>query len=236
MDMAFGGQGAPIVPIGEKLLMNEYDYLLNLGGIANISRKGNADTGTVAFDVSPANRVLNMLANEIGKEYDAGGAIAATGIIQPILLEQLNALDYYHQSFPKSLANDFGTDIVYPLIKQSGVSTVDALRTFVEHITVQINNAINAINNNQPSPTNHQLLATGGGAFNDFLIQQLQEKLLSQNITVVVPAPNLVNYKEALVMALIGVLRWRQEYNVLSSVTGASRDSIGGALWNGDSA
>lgn len=234
MDLAFGGQGAPIVPIGEKLLLGDYAFFLNLGGIANLSH--NDPVNYTAFDICPANRVLNMLVNELGKEYDDGGQIAATGTVNNELLEKLNRLDYYQQPFPKSLANDFGTDIVYPIIKQSGIAVNDALRTFVEHISLQISKAISSLSNQQPTTGNRQLLATGGGALNNFMIERLKEHLSNQHVEVVVPDKKLVNYKEALVMAFIGVLRWRQEYNVLSSVTGARRDSIGGALWTGEEA
>ena len=234
MDIAFGGQGAPIVPIGEKLLLGNYNFFLNLGGIANISHN-NPDKYS-AFDICPANRVLNMLVNELGKEYDDGGQIAASGIINEALLQKLNGLEYYKQPFPKSLANNFGTDIVYPIIKDSGLEIKDAARTYVEHIVFQINKAISTLENYKLQTTNYKLLATGGGAFNTFLIQSLKNSLKELNIEVIVPDKKLVNFKEALIMAFIGVLRWRQEYNVLSSVTGAARDSIGGALWTGQEA
>jgi anhydro-N-acetylmuramic acid kinase len=233
MDVALGGQGAPIVPIGEKLLLGNYDYFLNIGGIANIS--ANTDK-YIAFDVCAANRVLNMLANDASKEYDKDGEMAAKGKLNNGLLEKLNALNYYRQSYPKSLANDFGTDIIYPIIKEAGLAINDTLRTYAEHIAVQIKNAIASLSNRQPTTGNRQLLCTGGGAFNTFLIEQLKERLKDLNIEVIVPDKQLVNYKEALIMALIGVLRWREEYNVLSSVTGAARDSIGGALWMGQEA
>jgi anhydro-N-acetylmuramic acid kinase len=238
LDVAFGGQGAPIVPIGEKLLLGDYNFFLNLGGIANISHN-NPDNYT-AFDICPANRVLNMLVNEIGKEYDDGGQIASSGTVDEGLLEKLNALDYYKQPYPKSLANDFGTDIVYPIIKQSGIEIKNAARTFVEHIVIQMTNTVRNFkiskSQNTPLGDGGKLLATGGGALNIFLIQQLSKHLQELNIEVVVPDTKLVNFKEALIMAFIGVLRWRQEYNVLPSVTGASRASIGGALWTGQEA
>ncbi len=233
VDVAFGGQGAPIVPIGEKYLWGEYDYFLNIGGIANVSFNSQA---YIAFDVCPANRVLNMLANDAGKEYDAGGQMAASGSINQSLLEKLNDLDYYRKPHPKSLANDFGTDVVYPMIRDSGCGITDALRTFTEHITFQIRNAISMTHNPRPTTQNPRLLATGGGAFNTFLIEQLKDQVRELSIEVIVPDEKLVNFKEALIMAFIGVLRWRQEYNVLSSVTGAQRDSIGGALWTGQEA
>lgn len=231
LDVAFGGQGAPIVPIGEKLLLKEYNMFLNIGGIANISF--NMRDEYIAFDVCPANRVLNLLANKQGKEYDAGGRIAATGNVNQDLLQQLNALDYYRKPYPKSLANDFGTDEVFPMVESFRLSTEDALRTYVEHVVIQTKGAV--ANSNSQIP-NSKLLVTGGGAFNTFLIDGLKEQLSSLNIEVIVPDEKLVQYKEALVMALIGVLRWRQEYNVFSSVTGAQRDSIGGAMWIGQEA
>jgi anhydro-N-acetylmuramic acid kinase len=234
LDVAFGGQGAPIVPIGEKLLLNEYDYFLNIGGIANISLNiPSANPGYVAFDVCPANRVLNMLAHDAGKEYDANGDLAKAGSVDESLLEKLSELDYYKKSYPKSLANDFGTGTVYPLIKQAGISIPDALRTYTEHIVIQIGKAILA---NHQLPAGSKLLATGGGVFNTFLTERLKQQLLELKIELLIPDENLVKYKEALIMGLIGVLRWREKYNVLSSVTGASRDSINGALWMGQEA
>ena len=235
LDIAFGGQGAPIVPIGEQLLLGEYNFFLNLGGIANITANENPSSGSgfIAFDVCPANRVLNMLVNEMGKEYDDGGQIAASGMVNEDLLEKLNRLNYYQLPYPKSLANDFGTDIIYPLIKQAGLEINDALRTCVEHIIVQITEAINTLKNPKPETQNSKLLATGGGAFNTFLIKRLSERLKELNVEVIVPNKKLVNFKEALIMAFIGILRWRQEKNVLTSVTGATRASIGGALWIG---
>jgi anhydro-N-acetylmuramic acid kinase len=233
LDIAFGGQGAPIVPIGEKKLFSEYDYFLNVGGIANISAN---DEPYIAFDVCPANRVLNMLVSEMGAPYDDGGKIAASGSVNQPLLDKLNALDYYKLPHPKSLANDFGTEVIYPLIKDSGCTVADSLSTYTEHIAVQISNGLAALKNQQPVTSHQQLLVTGGGAFNTFLLQQLTERLAALNIEVVVPDTKLINYKEALIMAFIGVLRWREEYNVLASVTGAAKNSIGGALWLGQEA
>lgn len=229
LDVALGGQGAPIVPIGEKLLFPTYSQFLNLGGIANISF--NSQEKHVAFDVCPANRVLNLLANSVSKEFDNKGEMASSGNVHEKLLQKLNELEYYAQPAPKSLANSFGTDTVLPLIQSFALPPADALRTYVEHIVQQIKLAIG--HNLKSQIPNAKLLVTGGGAFNDFLIHRLATELKTLGIEVVVPDETTIKYKEALVMALIGVLRWRQEYNVLSSVTGASRDSIGGAVWIG---
>lgn len=231
LDVAFGGQGAPIVPIGEKLLFSEYEYFLNLGGIANLSAA--ASSGYIAFDVCPTNRVLNMLANDAVKEYDDEGRIAASGKVDPTLLTDLNVLEYYKLEYPKSLANDFGTEIVYPMIKNAGIRTDNALRTYTEHIVIQIKNAITNLNHLKLKSQTSRMLVTGGGAFNTFLVERLKDQLKSLNIEVVIPDEKIIKYKEALIMALMGVLRWREKTNVFSSVTGAERDSVGGALWMG---
>ena len=194
------------------------------------------EPATVAFDICPANRVLNILANDDGKEYDKDGMMAAGGTINQELLKKLNALDYYNKPYPKSLANDFGTDTIYPMIKANGISIPEALRTYTEHIAVQVKNAISIVNNPTPNTQHPKLLSTGGGTFNKFLIDLIRRKLIEINIELIVPEEDLVIYKEAMIMAFIGVLRWRQETNVLASVTGAKRDSIGGALWNGQEA
>ncbi len=226
MDVALGGQGAPIVPIGEKLLFTDYSYFLNIGGIANITAKTDP---FVAFDICPANRVLNLLALQTGKAFDAGGEMARSGTVNETLLQQLNALHYYSQPYPKSLANEFGTGEVYPIIQQSGCSIADALATYTEHIAMQLKHAVEMIH--LSSTEKQKLLVTGGGALNTFLIERMQYYLPSVEITV--PGAELINYKEAIIMALIGVLRWREEKNVLSSVTGSVRSSVGGAIWMG---
>ncbi len=233
LDVAFGGQGAPIVPIGEKWLFNDYSFCLNLGGIANISFR-EADK-YVAFDVCAANKILNLLAQKEGKEYDEGGAIAASGQIITPLLTKLNTLDYYAAPFPKSLANSFGIETVFPIVETFEASTADKLRTYTEHISMQLTYSVQQLIK-RPMADTGKLLVTGGGAFNSFLIKKLQEGLQSYNLAVTVPDATLINYKEALVMGLMGVLRWREEYNVMHTVTGATRNSIGGAVWIGQEA
>lgn len=228
VDVALGGQGAPIVPIGERMLLGDYRYFLNLGGIANISA---ASDPYVAFDVSPANRVLNLLAAATGREFDPDGALAREGLVNHELLERLNGLDYYVRKYPKSLANEFGTDVVYPMILESGCTTNDCLRTYVEHIAAQLRRSVSSLQPLFPEQK-ARMLATGGGALNSFLVERIRDQLADLRVELVVPGVSLVNYKEAMVMAFIGVLRWRQENNVLSSVTGAARDSVGGAVWS----
>ena len=226
MDVALGGQGAPIVPIGDKLLFGGYDYLLNIGGIANITIQQNDKLS--AFDVCPANQVLNALAAREGKEMDEDGAMASVGTLLDGVLDELNDAGYYKLPAPKSLSNDAAMDMVFPKLSESKNNNYDLLHTATIHIAQQIAAAVQQYPHGKEAAT---LLATGGGAFNTFLIMELQKALTPYNVTIVVPDAAVVKFKEALVMAMIGTLRWREEVNVLSSVTGASRDSVGGALW-----
>jgi anhydro-N-acetylmuramic acid kinase len=189
-----------------------------------------------------------------GKAFDEEGKIAATGNINQSLLNELNAQSYYQLSFPKSLANDFGTAVIYPLIQKKQLSMPDTLRTYVEHIAVQIRNALQTIMTHSPLATPHSplatphsilptshlptgqagsLLTTGGGALNHFMVERIAAQVKDISIEVIVPDKKLVNFKEALIMALMGVLRWREENNVLASVTGAKRNSVNGAIWMG---
>ncbi|PUZ22041.1 anhydro-N-acetylmuramic acid kinase [Chitinophaga costaii] len=232
IDLALGGQGAPIVPIGEKLLFPDFQYWLNLGGIANVSAITGADR--IAFDICPANRVLNALSLQMGHDYDEGGGLAAAGEVNEVLLSTLQQLPYYALPYPKSLANSFGIDTVLPLLTSSGLSVPDQLRTYTEHIAQQIAQAIEPLHlHADASQAPFNMLVSGGGAFNTFLLERIDALVSPFRIDLVVPDAQTVKFKEALIMALIGALRWRQEDNVLSSVTGASRDSIGGALWMG---
>lgn len=232
IDVALGGQGAPIVPIGEKLLFHNNRFFLNIGGIANISFNGNSSYD--AFDVCPANRVLNALSIQRGKSFDEDGNMASAGRIHEPLLDQLQALDYYQSNFPKSLGNEFGTDVVLPMIMSFDISTEDKLATYAEHIALQVAIAVSQlISKRSIMLSDEKLLVTGGGAFNRYLITRIEAQLKPYSINVEVPDPETVNYKEALIMALFGALRWREEENIMSSVTGASRGSISGALWLG---
>lgn len=231
LDVAFGGQGAPIVPLGEKLLFPDYHFFLNIGGIANISVI--EESQNIAFDVSAANAILNKLAAEKNLDYDDQGKLAASGEINIELLQKLNSLSYYDLPHPKSLANSFGSEIVYPLIKTFNLKTEDSLCTYVEHMCHQIKSSL------QPFFTNagiQQLMITGGGALNTFLISRLSKHLEEINFEIIIPDEKVIIYKEALIMALLGVLRWREQYTVFASVTGAARNSIGGALWLGTEA
>ena len=229
VDLALGGQGAPIVPIGEKLLFPDYDLFLNIGGIANLSAKG---TNRIGFDVCPANRILNLLAAGTEKGYDDKGSMAAAGSIDKRLLDKLNELNYYKEPYPKSLSNEFGLNEIYPLILTARLSVQDALATYVEHIAMQLSNSLIPLKQKFSGKEELSLLVTGGGAHNRFLIESINNKISASGIKIIIPPESLVDYKEALIIALMGALRWREDVNVLHTVTGASKDSINGAVWS----
>ncbi|HLT33274.1 MAG TPA: anhydro-N-acetylmuramic acid kinase [Aquaticitalea sp.] len=218
-DVALGGQGAPLVPIGDELLFSEYDFCLNLGGFANVSTKIDGDR--IAYDICPINIVLNYYVNHLGLNYDDKGKLASEGKISKQLLTQLNGLSFYRQSFPKSLGLEWVKTEIIPLINSFNLSTRDVLRTFVEHAAMQICNEIN-------TKTNATVLITGGGAYNDFLIERIERKTPNQ---IVIPAPDIVEFKEALIFGLLGVLRLRNEINCLKRVTGASKNHSSGKIY-----
>ena len=219
LDVALGGQGAPLVPIGDQLLFNTFDYCLNIGGFANISCE--KEGKRIAFDICPANIVLNQLAKSLGLEYDPDGMHASKGIINQPLLDTLNALQFYGKPAPKSLGKEWVVEHVFPLLKNEALAVSDLLSTFCEHIAMQVAKAATG---------NHlqKLFTTGGGALNKHLINRVRKYTGPE---IIIPDANTINYKEALIFAFLGVLRWRNEINCLKSVTGASRDSSGGAIF-----
>ena len=219
LDVALGGQGAPLVPIGDQLLFADYDACLNLGGIANISY--NAGGKRIAFDICPCNMPLNWLAARLGLDYDPDGENARRGTVDSTLARRLDALDYYAARPPKSLGKEWFLNHFLPLLDASASSTIDLLATVSDHIARQIA----AVVAPQPIAT---LLVTGGGAHNRHLIDTLRTLLPQVQITV--PDPLTVNYKEAIIFALLGYLRLTAQVNTLASVTGASSDSISGTL------
>ncbi|MDT8413536.1 MAG: anhydro-N-acetylmuramic acid kinase [Vicingaceae bacterium] len=220
-DVALGGQGAPLVPIGDQFLFSNYDVCLNLGGIANLSFSQKQQA--LAYDVAPCNIVLNTLAQQLGAEYDESGNFARNGNVIQELLNELNALTFYAQAPPKSLGIEWIESYVFPLLEKSSLSIKDQLCTFVEHIAHQLNTAF---------PTESKtVLATGGGAWNTFLIERIAQ---ISNKTIVVPDEKIVNYKEAIIFSFLGVLRMRNEVNCMQSVTGAKIDNVGGALYLGE--
>jgi anhydro-N-acetylmuramic acid kinase len=218
-DVQLGGQGAPLVPIGDRILFPEYDYCMNLGGFSNVSFE--QDKQRIAFDISPVNTVLNFYANQLGFDYDDKGTISRTGKANTNLLNELNALDFYQKKHPKSLGFEFVKETVLPLIESFEIAIEDKLHTFTEHVAQQIALAL-------PNK-NGSLYITGGGAYNDFLIERIQSYLPEMEI--IIPPTKILEFKEALIFALLGVLKLRGEINVLSSVTGAEMDHSSGNVY-----
>lgn len=219
-DVALGGQGAPLVPIGDRILFSGYEYCLNLGGFANISFEG--EGSRLAFDICPVNTVLNFYANRLGYSYDNGGQIAADGKMLPELFCELESLAFYAQPYPKSLGFEFVKGTVLPRIENYNVLTEDKLHTYIEHIASQVAQAL-------AYKKDAKMLVTGGGAYNAYLISRMQA--LMPNVHINIPDDKTIQFKEALIFALLGVLRLRGEVNVLSSVTGAAMDHSSGKIY-----
>lgn len=216
-DVALGGQGAPLVPIGDQLLFSKFKYCLNLGGFANISFNKNGER--IAFDICPVNIVMNHYVNKLGFDYDNNGEIASSGNINQNLLDELNKLDFYTNKKPKSLGFEFVTETIFPIIDNYNLAVKDILRTFIEHIAYQISNKIEA---------NGKILVTGGGVFNSFLIKRMNHYLKNE---ISIPNKTIIDFKEALVFSFLGLLRIEDQINCLKSVTGASKDHCSGYIF-----
>ena len=230
-DVALGGQGAPLVPIGDAVLFADYDYCLNLGGFSNISYADGAGSAEarceqpakrLAYDISPVNYVLNHYAGKLGMAYDKDGETARSGQVCPGLLKALNALPFYAQDGPKSLGREWVEAEVFPLIESFALPVEDVLSTFVEHVAVQVGRHVRG----------GRVLVTGGGARNVYLVERM--RAVAPQAAFVVPDPLTIDFKEALIFALLGALYVAGMPNCLESVTGAAHDNIGGCLYKGN--
>ncbi|MGS4346969.1 anhydro-N-acetylmuramic acid kinase [Myroides odoratus] len=221
-DVILGGQGAPLVPIGDRLLFGDYEACLNLGGFANVSYENQLNY-RIAYDICPVNVLLNEQAQRLGFLYDDNGKIAKQGQVILPLLEALNGLDYYTKTPPKSLGVEFVSSHIKPLLALYPHPAADYLATFVEHIAMQIAHGIQL-------PQGATVLVTGGGALNQYLMERIRYHAPSYQFEV--PQSLLLNYKEALIFALLGVLRIRDEVNTLASVTGAQYDHSSGVIYD----
>jgi anhydro-N-acetylmuramic acid kinase len=217
-DVALGGQGAPLVPIGDRLLFNQYDYCLNLGGFANCSFE--TEENRIAYDICPVNIVLNALTERLGLPYDDKGKIAESGGFSLTLSESLRSLSYYKEIPPKSLGLEWVHANIQPLLDETNITIKDQLRTLTDHFGNQIGKQFKK---------GSTVLITGGGAYNEYLLKRIT---FNKDVETVVPSPQLIEYKEALIFALLGVLKLRDEVNCLASVTGASRDHSSGLVFN----
>lgn len=220
LDTAYGGEGAPLVPLAERILFPDHKYFLNIGGIANLSIH-HKDKNILGFDVCPANQVLNHLSEKFfGKEYDQNGEIARSGSADEELLSQLNQLPFYQKDPPRSLGREFVEAEILPLLRNSKSSASDLLHTFSRHIADQVAISLSTFNK-------ENILTSGGGAYNSFLLDLLKEK----GITIEVPSKDIIEYKEALSFAVLGLLRYLEKDNVLASVTGAKKNNCGGSIF-----
>ena len=216
-DVSLGGQGAPLVPVGEKYLFGEYDSCINLGGFANISKT--LDEKLIAYDICPVNTVLNYLSNKINLDFDKDGEISKNGSLIEDLYSRLNKLDYYNNNHPKSLGIEWVNSTIIPLLDLYPNQIADLLYTYSCHIAEQVSKStINEKN----------ILVTGGGAKNKFLIDLINKKL---NNNVVIPDDTLIDYKEAIIFGFLGVLKLLNINNCYSSVTGSSKDHCSGEIF-----
>ncbi|MCP4310887.1 MAG: anhydro-N-acetylmuramic acid kinase [Bacteroidetes bacterium] len=218
-DVEQGGQGAPLVPIGDRLLFGAYDACLNLGGFANISFEDPFGR-RIAFDVGPANLALNRIAALEGLDFDRDGEMAAMGSIDQSFLLQLNTLEYYRQPPPKSLGKEWFQEVFIPHSAHPGLSPPDLMASMVEHIAIQLSSSV-------ALACADSVLLTGGGALNLTLVERIR---FHSKAEIIVPPTELVNFKEALIFAFLGLLRYRCEVNCLSSVTGGKTDLSAGII------
>ncbi|TBN01298.1 anhydro-N-acetylmuramic acid kinase [Hyunsoonleella flava] len=218
-DVKLGGQGAPLVPIGDKLLFSDYDFCLNFGGFANISLDFNGER--IAYDICPVNIVLNYYTMQLGLDYDDNGSIASSGNIDQDLLLKLNELDFYHKPYPKSLGLEWVKAYIFPLINSFQLEIKDILCTFCEHIAIQVSKETE-------KKKGGSVLLTGGGAYNAYLLSRLKHHC---NSRIIVPEKEVVEFKEALIFAFLGILKLRNEVNCLKSVTGASKNHSTGEIY-----
>jgi anhydro-N-acetylmuramic acid kinase len=218
LNVALGGQGAPLVPIGDRLLFSDFDACVNIGGFANISME--SGQSRKAWDICPVNIVINNLTNRIGLPFDASGEIARSGSPDKVLLKALDALPYYKMEAPKSLGKEWVEHNIYPLLDNRNISHQDLICTFTHHAAQQISS-------NLPRAVNEKVIFTGGGTHNTYLISLIRDMA---SCSVVVPDDKVVDFKEALIFALLGTLRLQNMTNCLSSATGAVKDCSSGAI------
>ena len=215
LDVSLGGQGAPLVPIGDLHLFSEYKYCLNLGGFANISEK---QEKIRAFDICPVNIVMNEICQEINILFDRDGKLANKGKVIHSILNELNHLEFYKKNPPKSLGREWVKKNIYPILNKKKYSIEDKLNTFCEHIAYQIGFFLK----------DESVLVSGGGAYNKYLIKKIKEYSKSK---IILPKREIIDFKEAIIFAFLGVLRLENKNNCLKSVTGANTDNCGGDIY-----
>ena len=219
LDVALGGQGAPLVPIGDRLLFGEFDACVNIGGFSNISLE--IDQKRKAWDICAANYVLNHFAQKLGMNFDKSGRIASSGKTINELLEDLNKLEFYSKLPPKSLGREWVEEFIFPLCAPYYDDVSGILNTLTIHIAEVISRAL-------PSSASANVLFTGGGVHNDFLLNKIKN---FSSCNIIIPDPEIIDFKEAIIFAFLGVLRYKGLPNCLSEVTGAKTDNCGGIIY-----
>jgi len=218
-DIKYKGQGAPLVPIGDLHLFSNYKFCLNLGGFSNISIKDN--NKIKAFDICPVNTVLNHYSKKMGYTFDQDGVLSKKGTVNLDLLNQLNQMSFYNKLGPKSLGIEFVNSKVLPLTEKFSLKPEDVLITYIEHISHQINRTISGFSKNK-------MLVTGGGTYNKTLIDSIKRKVKCK---LVVPEKKIIDFKEAMIFAYMGLLKSKEKINCLKSVTGAIKDHSSGKIF-----
>lgn len=232
-DIHLGGQGTPLAPLADRFLFANYDLLINIGGIANITV--NRNDNLIAYDVCPANQLLNYLSEKEGKKYDDRGLSAKSGSLNESLLKELLKNDYFSSEPPKSIDNNWVKDQFIPILEKYSSLAKDKLHTtsyFIHSLIVK--EIIKQKKDFEKSKI--EVLVTGGGAHNKFLQDQIKASLADENVSIHIPESDIINYKEAALMALLGLMRKHKLVNVFSSVTGANRNTISGAHYLGNKA
>lgn len=241
-DIALGGQGAPLAPMADKMLFpvpeassgsrfTRFDFYLNLGGIANITC--NINNRFIAFDICGANQILNALANELNLPFDKNGKLAKKGTLDKKLFKQQKNIAFFKNDYPKSLSNQWVQKNQTTAFLKNKNQTENKLNTATELTAQLISGSLNKIIEKENfKKKKYKILVTGGGAYNIYLMKRISFYLKKKNIEVVTPKKNVIGFKEAALMALLGVMRLENTANCMASVTGAKKDTIGGAIYN----
>ncbi|MDI3480278.1 MAG: anhydro-N-acetylmuramic acid kinase [Rikenellaceae bacterium] len=217
-DVGLGGEGAPLVPIGEKHLFTDYNIFLNLGGFSNATIIENGEIIS-AFDICPVNIILNYLTEKINLSFDNNGEIARTGLMINDLLTSLLIINdtFNNHSLCREIVEKEFIPLIDKYLYQFTIS--DVLRTFVEYVSITISSKL---------PKNAKVLVTGGGAHNKFLIERLTDLYDGQ---IILPNKEIIDYKEAIIFAFLGVLRWIGLPNTSTKVTHSAKESCSGAIY-----
>jgi len=222
-DILLGGQGAPLAPTVEHWLFSKHKIFLNIGGIVNIS--SHLSGNIVGFDIGPGNQLLNTLSQEVGMAYDEGGQLGKKGIVIKAVLNQAKENEFYRKAYPKSLSNQWVQQEVIPIFQNREYPIEDRMATAIELIGWSLEIALDQMN-----ITHQKIIVTGGGAFNTTLIDHLQRFSLNSNNQLIVASEEIVNYKEAILMGLMGFLNITGSNNIFGISTGSKINHCAGNL------